>query len=230
MEFNTPIRKKNLYISTSTKNIFKTLFDTTILKINTIDDNKLEVFLKIKDTEQKDYLNNFELTTLNIIKTKNTEWFTNSLTDEQINEFYESSFDLQTDVFKCYIYKNYYPNISSNDTQYNSIFDLNNLDNLTINIDIRFIGIYIHSGVFYNSWMIKSIFINEEDIDMHDKNIIYDSWDSELIKKEKEINEKIEELTLLKKNMWDIYNHSKNIPEWKNELENLRTLLANFFI
>lgn len=233
MEFNTPIKKKDIFISTPIKSINLFLIDVSIVKAVPITDTKIELYLKIENEELQNILNNIELTSLNTIKENNIKWFKNSLTEEKINELYEPTFNIQTNILRTFIYKSNYPDIIYKNNPCNSIFELlkYDLSNITIHIDIKFVGICIYSNKFYNTWIIKNInCLNDYDIDTSDKITIYDSWDIELTKIDKQIDDKINELELLKKNMWNIYNESKNSSEWKNELDNLRLTLTNFFI
>jgi regulator of replication initiation timing len=233
MEFNTPIKKNNIYISTSTKSTHLYLIDVKIIKTVPINDTKIELYLKIENEDLKEIFNNIEISTLNTIKENNNKWFKNSLSNEQINELYEPSFDVQTGILRIFIYKNNSPRIIYKDNVCNSIFELlkYDLSNITIHIDIKFVGICIYSTKFYNIWVIKNIqCLNDDEIDISDKITIYDSWNTELTKIDKQIEDKIEELKILRENMWNIYNESKNSTEWKNELDNLRLTLTNFFI
>jgi regulator of replication initiation timing len=233
MEFNTPIKKNNIYISTSTKSTHLYLIDVKIIKTVPINDAKIELYLKIENEDLKEIFNNIEISTLNSIKENNNKWFKNSLSNEQINELYEPSFDVQTGILRIFIYKNNSPRIIYKDNVCNSIFELlkYDLSNITIHIDIKFFGICIYSTKFYNIWVIKNIqCLNDDEIDISDKITIYDSWNTELTKIDKQIEDKIEELKILRENMWNIYNESKNSTEWKNELDNLRLTLTNFFI
>jgi regulator of replication initiation timing len=233
MEFNTPIKKNNIYISTSTKSTHLYLIDVKIIKTVPINDAKIELYLKIENEDLKEIFNNIEISTLNSIKENNNKWFKNSLSNEQINELYEPSFDVQTGILRIFIYKNNSPRIIYKDNLCNSIFELlkYDLSNITIHIDIKFVGICIYSTKFYNIWVIKNIqCLNDDEIDISDKITIYDSWNTELTKIDKQIEDKIEELKILRENMWNIYNESKNSTEWKNELDNLRLTLTNFFI
>jgi len=233
MEFNTPIKKNNIYISTSTKSTHLYLIDVKIIKTIPISDAKIELYLKIENEDLKEIFNNIEISTLNSIKENNNKWFKNSLSNEQINELYEPSFDVQTGILRIFIYKNNSPRIIYKDNVCNSIFELlkYDLSNITIHIDIKFVGICIYSTKFYNIWVIKNIqCLNDDEIDISDKITIYDSWNTELTKIDKQIEDKIEELKILRENMWNIYNESKNSTEWKNELDNLRLTLTNFFI
>lgn len=233
MEFNTPIKKKDFFVSTPIKSTHLYLIDVKIIKSIPINDTKIELYLKIENEELQQFLNNFEITSLNIIKDNNSKWFKNSLTDHKINELYEPTFDIQTNILRTFIYKSNSPDIIYKNNQCNSIFELlkYDLSNITIHIDIKFVGICIYSNKFYNTWIIKNIqCLNDDEIDISDKITIYDSWNTELINIDKQIENKIEELKMLRENMWNIYNQSKNSSEWKNELDNLRLTLTNFFI
>lgn len=233
MEFNTPIKKKDFFVSTPIKSTHLYLIDVKIIKSIPINDTKIELYLKIENEELQQFLNNFEITSLNMIKDNNSKWFKNSLTDDKINELYEPTFDIQTNILRTFIYKSNSPDIIYKNNQCNSIFELlkYDLSNITIHIDIKFVGICIYSNKFYNTWIIKNIqCLNDDEIDISDKITIYDSWNTELINKDKQIENKIEELKMLRENMWNIYNQSKNSSEWKNELDNLRLTLTNFFI
>ena len=230
MEFNTPIKKNNIYISIpKKKKIKKNLIDVDIIKINQINDNKIELLIKIKNKDLEQYFNDFEIQTLDVIQNNNSLWFKNSLEHTNILKLYDPAYDIQTNILKIYIYKSYLPEILYNGIQHDSIFDID-FTNINVNIDIRFIGIYIHTNKFFNSWMLTSIICFDDEPEIFDKKLIYDSWETELYNKDIIIQKKIDDLYNLKNNMWDIFHQSKKSIEWKNDLDNLRTLFINFFI
>lgn len=232
MEFNTPIKKNNVYISTLEKNININIIDVKIVNIQRINTEKIILELYINDNKIIDYLENFEKETIKTVKENNNKWFKNNMTDEKLINLYEPSFDSQTNILKVYVYNRYSPKIMINEELCDNIYDVinNEIKEKIISIELRYLGIYIQSTSFENKWLIKSIHVMTIEEEMNDKDMIYESWENELKKKETEIYEKIRELTEFKDKMWEIYKKSKENTQWKEELEKLRNLMNKFFI
>jgi hypothetical protein len=234
MEFNTPIKKKDIFIVTPVENININLIDIKIIDINIVTTNKIELLVYIPNENTGLILDNLEKETIKTIKEKNKIWFKNGLSEENIVEFYNPTFNSQNNILKIFIYKSNYPTILYNNKEYDDIFEIFNkkkLNDIMITIDTTFIGIYIQPTTYYNNIIInKIVFISDDSDESSDKETILNSWERELYKTEKKIEDRIEELKNIKSKIILKYNLAKENKLWKNELEKLRSYLNNIFI
>lgn len=220
LEFNTPIKKKNYYVVIPKNKLRINVINCKILDINRMNENILEVKLYINNEQIAKMLNNVEQESIDLIKKKNKEWFSNELTADDIDDLYAYKYDNQSSILELYIHESHYPKIYVGDTKCSDIEEvLSMVDQNTyeLNIDIRYLGIFIQKEMFYNKWIITDIeFERIEDIDIEGE-IEYE-WTLEIDKANKLIDDTIARLQDKKVYINNVFMENPRRTGWEESL------------
>lgn len=150
----------------------------------------------INSLENKKLLSDIEVEVRNTVLEKNKEWFKNTLTEDDIVERYEPSYDDQTQFLDVLYLDNYPPSI------------INEGDDIT-SISVQILGICVNKNSFSVKWVLKSIEKISVDVPMND---IEEEWGERIDKYDKYIDNKVKKLLNVKDKMRELHKNK----EWEN--------------
>lgn len=234
-------KKNKRYIGIPNTPIHISITNCKILNVIDLQEDKvmLEVFVEQQDIKEK--LENVDEACKEAIIMNNNKWFKNDLSRDDILRKFEPCFDSQTSKMVIIIYKAYLKGFDRNDVS----------EEMTLNFQIKLLGLFINRDTFGNRWMVTSIngkqyLDQEENEDGEDgedgvgedgedgvvkedlKEDVYEAWLEEI----DELTEKIQERKVWMDKQMDNFNEqlvkSKTSNRWNNDLDDLRTKLNKF--
>ncbi len=170
--FTQPTKKNNKYVSLLQTPIKYFLSDVKIKSIHKFVDNKgYLVSLYIPGSINSDVINeltDFDNETTTIVSQQSSEWFSKSLSREEIYEMYKKSYCTQTHTINVIISYNHLTKyiinnkaVPSFDNIIEIIRDVKNLKKCIINCEIQHVGLYFYKENANHKWVIKSIDITD---------------------------------------------------------------------
>lgn len=230
--YTNPILKKNYYVASVIENILYELIDVSFKNINTTRNNNilLDCYLNKDDIN---FFHEIDNLSCNDLIENNNKWFNNNLSSDEIKDLFHSSYCIQNSIISLKI--NNKTKIKYDDKLINSHHFLELLKNFTnhkkkylINIKLWYEGIYIYNDHTKNKWDINEIIIynNEDDIDFEERDEILNHWRLMVKEAEKNLDNKIENIENLKKNINSKYieltkSKDLNIKELKDLIQNI---------
>lgn len=192
LEFNSVPEKKTSFYLVRCKEPLEIQLNNVDLRKKYMLGNKTYYSYYIKDVDDKNRLFEIEKDVRDTVMTKNKDWFKNTLTETDIIDMYEPSYDDQTQ-FLDVLHLDKFPATVKDDTI--------NPDCITC-IKVQLLGICISKNSFSVKWVLKSIETIDIDID---NNGLYSEWDDKLDIFEKDIDKKISKLVNIKNSIRELY-------------------------
>jgi len=230
--FKNPQKKGKYYISQYNDKCFCYLTNVKIYNINSNNNDNIIIDVNISDKEA-DIIKNMDELAINTIKENYNEWFDedeDNIINAYINSYIEDtplnlilSNKINTDLF-----------INDDEKSCNEIINYlllnkNNKD-ITINVNIVYLGIFIKNDIITNKWGIKSLYIDNNNTSTQNdlREEIEEEWKYDVIKFEKDTKNYIIELEnkiKLAKNIYEDIINEPNIKLWENKLEKLKMVI-----
>ncbi len=178
---NKPVKKMDVYVSelmkSNTNSVKIKIPYCVFIAIHNIKNGKVIRFFY--DDEHIKELDEF---VLKEVIHNNQKWFNNDLNEEQIQDYYRSSYNLLNKTLDVLISEVRIPKIFKDNKEIDNLEDhIKNKDKVEIEIECQ--GVYFYNKKFGIRWFLKYINILSEEDDKDiviDKNTINEEWSQQL--------------------------------------------------
>ena len=176
LQFNSvPEKKTSFYLIRCKDNVQLRLNNVELRKKYMLG-NKTYYSYHIQDEDDREKLSNIEIEARNTVLEKNKDWFKNTLSNDDIIEMYEPSYDDQSQYLDV-LHLDKFPAIVTGNED-------NSSNNTIITcINIQLLGICVSKNKFSVKWVLKSI--ETIDIDMFNDDL-ENEWDDKIYNFEKD--------------------------------------------
>jgi len=239
IHISEPIKKEKNFIAKitneSNKQIRIKVSDAVFMSLTALAGGGRTIRIYVNDLETINNVSNIDDQARKITIQKNQEWFNNNLTSETIDQLFRNSMNKTNNTMLVLISDTNEPTIYINGIQDNE-FDINTLTSKTsFSLSLEAQGLLIYPKKFGIRWIVRSIYITNNNIDelneneFVDKESIEESWKCDISEIESKIAEdisvlesRITNLNSLKTYINDCYDTAikeKTInPIWTNSL------------
>lgn len=229
--FREPENKATYCLVRPQSKITCDIVDVKILKISKLKNGYLLNIFVSHDVQK--ILDEVDKNTLISLLTNNKEWFNNDLSSEEIKDMFFSSYCAQDNQMNVFLKENVGINLNNKQIDINDfITNISSYKSNLINIKLQLLGLYIYKKQTINKWSINTINVyeNTEDISEQSKEEIEEFWKSMLEKSDEVLNTRIQNIELLRENMYNIYSkivETKNNIEWEKHIVELKKIIQN---
>ena len=199
LEFNSVPEKKSSFYLVRCNNNIQIRLNNVDLRKKYILGNKTYYSYYIHDKEDREKLSNVEIDARDAVLEKNKEWFKNNLTNDDIVEMYEPSYDDQSQYLEV-LHLDKFPAIITGN---------NNLSNCITCITVQLLGICINKNSYSVKWVLKSM--ETIDVDELDDDLEIE-WENKISNFEREIDVRINKLMKAKENVRELFKSK----DWDN--------------
>jgi hypothetical protein len=196
-----------------------------------IGSNNIHCEIPIKNNEDIiEEIKEIDATSYNTLL-ENPEWYSEII--DNVDNFYNTSYsnDISTinllfnDKTSCYM-NGYNKDLE----EIISIISNKNRNEMNINMEISFLGLFIYDNQIVNKWIIKLIDIEELEDDQNDwnKDEIENDWDNEIINYEEAVLNKIEyykESMVNAKKLLEEIKKEENFNIWEKKILKLKKII-----
>lgn len=234
-----PIKKEKNCIAKITNEFNKQIrikvSDATFMSLTPLAGGGRTMRIYINDNDIVNTISSIDDEARKITIEKNQDWFNNNLDEETIDKLFRNSMNKMNNTMLVLISDTNEPTVYINGSQ-DDEFNINNISaKMSITITIEAQGLLIYPKKFGIRWIVRSIYITNNNIDESqdtiyiDKESIEESWKSDIIDMESKIDDdisvlesRIKELNNMRTSINSYYEkavNEKNIsPLWHESL------------
>lgn len=201
IHISEPIKKEKNFLAKITnennKQIRIKVSDAVFMSLTSLNGGGRTMRIYVNDLDTINHVSSIDDQARKITIQKNQEWFNNNLTSEMIDQLFRNSMNKINNTMLVLISDTNEPTIFINGVQ-DSDFDISTITiktSLTISLEAQ--GLLIYPKKFGIRWIVRSIYITNNNIDdpneneFIDKESIEDSWKNDISEIETKIAEDI---------------------------------------
>jgi len=196
-----PIKKEKNFIAKitneSNKQIRIKVSDAIFMSLTSLNGGGRTLRIYVNDLDTINNVSSIDDQVRKITIQKNQEWFNNNLTSETIDQLFRNSMNKINNTMLVLISDTNEPTIYINGIQ-DSEFDINTLTSKTsLTLSLEAQGLLIYPKKFGIRWIVRSIYITNDNIDEQyenefiDKESVEESWKNDISEIESKIAEDI---------------------------------------
>jgi len=236
--FCTPIYRNKYYVSQPDKPIYIEIIDAIIKQNIKLQNNKGYILTLYINEDTKKELENVDNNAKNNLIEENKNWFKNNLDIAEIAELFKSSHCSQNNILHIYLTDKsiieYDNKVIDQDSVITILTDKKIFEQCVINIKIQNLGMYIYPTHTINKWGVKHMKIykvENEQLEITEKNEIELFWKEQLEHCKKLLEEKEEKIKEQRENLDKLYfsiiNEKSQNKEWESKFADFIKKIQN---
>ena len=233
--FDTPIKKKNYYLSNTTKPFTCDIVDAIIKKVTKLQNDKGYILTLYIGKEDQCILDDVDMQGLDALIANNKKWFANDLEAEEMKDMFKRTVCEQNNIINVYLldYSDIIVDGVKEDISngISLISERMKLKECMINIKLRHSGMYIYSTHTTNKWRVKQMQIYSMEEDTIDKDDIESFWQEQVKECDNILENRKKMIENTQNKLYELYStiSKMNHPdkEWDMKLAEIKKIIQN---